>query len=649
MTQSTVITVSWIDPTTGGARQEIATAPIVFGRVAIAMPTTINGVATRQIEFGDSDISRFHLLLDWQGDRLVATDQNSRNGSFLNGKRLQSDVVPNGGQLQMGATTVAISYAVASIPAASEGAGGITPAGEAATEGTIIRRVRTSREILAERQIDPRDIQSNRLPMTEVDFASVGGGLGSYIWADYLRIFGARTEQIAALGMREPAPYANYKRLCLNSQIPLHERLRSNSDSCPDNIWGWPGYALREAWHDVTRGSAATALRYLWQVFSEPTLSETYTPRAGRVFDSIDREARRIGWERIWRYGRVKAIRQTTDGRYAISYAQSDEKRDPAFMIARYVVVATGYPKIQFLPDLQAYREQYEDFRTVVNAYEDHSHVYQQLAQQGGTILLRGRGIVASRIIQRITEIRQQTGRGDIRVLHLMRSPKNQGNKFRFAKRAVSNHFEFQPFNWPKACWGGDLREVLEKANDSERDALIKSWGGTTTADRRDWREIVDRSLREGWYSIQFGNVSAVTPNPNGGTLTKVTGNTGEQQVNADFIVDATGLDAEVKYNPMLEDLVNHYQLPLNPRRRLAVNNSFEIQAMRQRQGRIYAIGAISFGGPYAAVDSFLGLQFSSQWVLDDMVKADAPGLRRLDGWASFNQWMKWATNQAPN
>ena len=147
--------------------------------------------------------------------------------------------------------------------------------------------------------------------------------------------------------------------------------------------------------------------------------------------------------------------------------------------------------------------------------------------------------------------------------------------------------------NWPKACWGGDLREVLEKANDSERDALIKTWGGTTTADRRDWREIVDRSLREGWYTIQFGNVSAVVPNPNGGTLTKVTGNTGEQAVNADFIVDATGLDAEVKYNPMLEDLVSHYQLPLNPRRRLAVNNKFEIQAMRQRQGRIYAIGAI--------------------------------------------------------
>ncbi|MGK7909548.1 MAG: FHA domain-containing protein [Synechococcus sp.] len=643
MSRSTIVTVSWTEPTTGQSRQESLTAPIVFGRAAIAMPSSLNGLPTSPVELNDGNISRYHLLLDWQGDRLVATDQNSRNGSYLNGQRIQEEAVPSGALLQLGPFSISVSFAaVSSTPSAPPN----TPA--PAPEGTVIRRVRTSRDILQERQIDPREIQANRLPLAEVDFVTVGGGLGSYIWADYLRIFGAATHQIAALGMREPAPYCNYKRLCLNSQIPLHERLRSNSDSCPDNIWGWPGYALREAWHDFQRSRTGSAARYLWQVFGEPTFVETYTPRAGNVFDSIDREANRIGWDRIWRYGRVKAVRQTTDGRYAIAYAQSDEKQDPAFLIARYVLLATGYPKIQFLPDLQAYRERYEDFRTVVNAYEDHSHVYQQLSQAGGTIVLRGRGIVASRIIQRIMEVRQQTGR-DIRVLHLMRSPKTQGNRFKLAKRTVSNHFEFQPFNWPKACWGGDLREVLEKASDSQRDELIKVWGGTTTADRTDWRDIVNRSLKEGWYSIRFGTVTQVRPNPNGGTLTTVTEDIGEREVQADFIVDATGLDAEVKYNPMLEDLVQHYQLPLNPRKRLGVNKQFEVQPMRQRQGRIYAIGAIAFGGPYAAVDSFLGLQFAAQWVLDDMVRADAPNLRRLDGWGSFNQWIKWATNQAPN
>ncbi len=53
-------------------------------------------------------------------------------------------------------------------------------------------------------------------------------------------------------------------------------------------------YALREAWRDCSKGQINSALKYLWQVFAEPTFAETYTPRAGNVFDSIDREAKRI-------------------------------------------------------------------------------------------------------------------------------------------------------------------------------------------------------------------------------------------------------------------------------------------------------------------------------------------------------------------
>jgi hypothetical protein len=34
-------------------------------------------------------------------------------------------------------------------------------------------------------------------------------------------------------------------------------------------------------------------------------------------------------------------------------------------------------------------------------------------------------------------------------------------------------------------------------------------------------------------------------------------------KLTADFIIDATGLDAKVNANPLLEDLVTHYNLPL--------------------------------------------------------------------------------------
>ena len=70
--------------------------------------------------------------------------------------------------------------------------------------------------------------------------------------------------------------------------------------------------------------------------------------------------------------------------------------------------MAPSYPAIKFLPDLQAYREKYRDFKSVVNAYEEHEHIYKQLIIKGGSIIVRGRGIVASRIIQRVSEIRRQ-------------------------------------------------------------------------------------------------------------------------------------------------------------------------------------------------------------------------------------------------
>jgi len=127
----------------------------------------------------------------------------------------------------------------------------------------------------------------------------------------------------------------------------------------------------------------------------------------------------------------------------------------------------------------------------------------------------------------------------------------------------------------------------------------------------------------------------------------------------ADFIIDATGLDAEVKANELLNDLVIRYNLPLNSLKRLTVSNDFEIKEMRNekdergqtydRQGRMYACGTMTFGGPYAAVDSFLGLQYTALRSVDNLVKAKAPGINYLNGLSSLGQWWKWVTNQSPS
>jgi pSer/pThr/pTyr-binding forkhead associated (FHA) protein len=387
-------------------------------------------------------------------------------------------------------------------------------------------------------------------------------------------------------------------------------------------------------------------LKYLWQVFAEPTLAETYTPRAGNVFDSIDRETKRIGWEQIYRYGRVLAIRKTTDGRYAIAVSLGQGKH--CFWIGQYVHLSPGYAAIQFLPDLQEYRSNTGDFNSVVNAYEEHDRVYSYLEQHGGTVMIRGRGIVASRIVQRIHEARRKNP--NISLLHLMRSPKPKGNKYGAAQRQVENHYEFQPFNWPKACWSGDLRVELEAADPRRRQELLADWGGTTTADRGDWKRIVQEGLDQGWYQIVFGEVERVEQSPEKRTITYIheRGFRGQIKLEADFIIDATGLDAKVKVNPLFADLIDHYQLPINGLGRLTVTNDFELAEMRNERGYMFAAGAPTLGGPYAAVDSFLGLQFAALTSVDRLVSLRAPQLRYLNGFNSLGQWLKWVFNQPP-
>ena len=358
-------------------------------------------------------------------------------------------------------------------------------------------------------QIDLVDL-SPHINIDETIFLTIGGGIGSFCWADYLSISGVPQHAIRAIGFNAK-PFGRYQQLCRNSQIPDHERLRSNSDACPDNIWGWPGYAVREMWQDAKQGQFFHLLQTATTLSWEPFI-ETYTPKASAVYESMEREAQRIGWDQIWRQGRVRSIRKTTDGRYGVLYSQSQPNGENLrrVMVCNYLHLAVGYPRVRFLADLQQYRTVSGDMSRVVNAYENHDHLYQSLAKNSGTIMLRGRGIVASRILQRIWEVREESGQ-DIKVIHLMRTRNEQGKKFRHSERHVAHHWEYQPFNWPKAAFSGELRDMLANASNDERKQLLENWGGTTTADREDWQKIIEAGLREGWYEIQFGSVAKVT------------------------------------------------------------------------------------------------------------------------------------------
>lgn len=480
------------------------------------------------------------------------------------------------------------------------------------------------------------------IPIVDSPFVTVGGGLGSLALVDYLRIAGVPIEGIKVLTDIEE-PWATYEYLTRNSQIPRSARLRSDSGSVIDNIWGFPSYAMREAWEDKS-------LDPVWNVVTEPIVRDYFTPRAGQAFRSLEREAARIGWDRMLALGYVRMVRMRQGGGYfalLTPRAETSASKRIAYRCT-YLHIGVGYPGVKFLDDLREYRDRYEDYQRVVNAYEPHSHVYTETLRHPTTVLVRGSGIVSSRVLQRLIDDREQNG-AQTQILHLFRNyvSSAQGEKLTFRRRGYDG-FAYQGFNYPKGCWGGQQRQKLASLEGEERVRFLDSMGGTTTARRKEWRDQLRRGLKEGFYRQEVGEVESVAPSADGATvITTISLDDGSRrELAAEFIVDATGLEGNLEDHRLLADLVQHTPAGRNPKGRLDCERSFEVRGTRSGPGRMYASGSMTLGAYYATVDSFLGLQYSGLRICDDL--ASLGFCRRIGTARSIAQWFRWARNVAP-
>jgi pSer/pThr/pTyr-binding forkhead associated (FHA) protein len=638
-----------------------------------------------QIVLDTPEVSKQHAWLLVREDGIAVSDRGSTNRTYIGDSEV--DTSPWNGALPVriaqfeihlvpqtsaGETRVNVPQDNAT-RAISSGSTAASPAPAPAPRGQSIEvalnapnapdEMRFPRNVFKSEVVSAADIKASEYFAGEFNYLSVGAGLGSFVWADHLRIFGVSTGEIRAIG-DDVIPYANYQRLCRNSQIPPHERLRSNSLSAPDNIWGFPGYASRETWKDL-KEFRFSGFKHIFQVFGEASLAQTFTPRSGEVFKSIDKEAERIGWREMFTSGRVLGIRKTNDERYAVAYRVPEDQARAGIreriMIGKFLHISTGYPATRFTEDLQAFKARFPEEARVFNAYENHEVVYRSIESNPmpATVVVRGRGIVASRIIQRLYEARaKNTG---ITIIHQMRNPigRNEGFRYKRAQRYVYNHIENQAFNWPKACWGGQLLRETERATPEERVKIYEALGGTTTADRRDWRNIIQLGIGDGWYKPVFGHFETLElvktdQGPKIQMRLKAQRNQPPVEVVADYVLDCTGLIGDISHSPLLRDLAETYRLPRNlgvgggKIGGISVTPDFEISALRNGNGRAYAAGQITLGGPQPGVDTFLGMQYSALRSVDHMAVLGAPNISLFGPLRSFSQWIKWCTGARP-
>ncbi len=285
-------------------------------------------------------------------------------------------------------------------------------------------------------------------------------------------------------------------------------------------------------------------------MFARARWPEVFTPVSGHVYAGITAEADRLGWGTMLMPGRVSVIRPRREGGF---FSLVDDDGQCCSVIrSRYVHLGLGYAGLRLTEELARYRAQHGDGFSCVNAYEPHDHVYRTLARTGGTVVVRGAGITASRVLDRLVEVRDRAGR-DIHVVHVVR---------RSARRGVNptQVWDHQPFNFPKAALGGQLAaRVAGLADERDRGALITALAPTTTARRRHWREQLRRGRADGFYRVLIGTVTEISPAPNGGILVKVAdAQTPElrSELGAGFLIDCTGLTPRIGDHPLIDDLL---------------------------------------------------------------------------------------------
>ena len=468
----------------------------------------------------------------------------------------------------------------------------------------------------------------------KVKILAIGGGLASFGFVDALRSNGVSRDDIRVVG-EYPKPYPKFKERCQNSGITMNDRLRSDSSATPGNIWGWPTFGMRETYSLARRGRLVQSLKLIGKLFSEPIFGDVYTPKLSQLTTAIDRECERIGYDEMLVRGSVSGVSKTPDG-WRVTFAEPDGKE--MTMTAEFLHVATGFQGNKHSPDHQHIVSKFGKIYSHV--YDNHEHIYKLAESVGGTVVIRGRGIAASRVLERLLQITEKQPK--LKVVHLMNSKlDDKGAPVRANRRT-------QPFNFPKSAFGGHKAEQFIKLEKENRKDFIDSFGQTTTPVRKHWTKLMKQASKRGQYSIHIAALTAdkdrIYTNPIE-VLAELKDLVG--------FIDATGLIRDPQSMGIFRTLIDSGDVEFDDNDYLQLSESCEVMVSQQFKSNLFVGGNLALGGPHSPADSFSGINFNGHIVANEVVKRlemrkhykstviDSP-------FTSFTAWLKWARGITP-
>ena len=235
--------------------EQVFTLPVAIGRDITQLPAVLNGETVTPVVLLDSNkqISRFHAQITLDNNELYVEDK-SANGTQVNGQKLlnQRRTLNSGDRLGIGNHTITVIL----IRSEDENATVVlennstifNPQSEIIPVSRVRKLPDSQSSIIfnpytdaLEQQtpdavpsqpagfpynlnfwnaekVSPEAIRRSGILVRETEYVACGGGMGSFVWVDMLRIAGVKPENIKVLSVQDK-PYKRYESLLKNCQI----------------------------------------------------------------------------------------------------------------------------------------------------------------------------------------------------------------------------------------------------------------------------------------------------------------------------------------------------------------------------------------------------------------------------------------------